>query len=129
MENPVRGQSATLRSVTDRVVIDHLSLEELYELNDQVVERIKFLEHAQAHLSMMAFNIGARISFETPEGRQFGRLIKRNRKTVNVDTEDGRRWRLSPHLLTAVKEVNESPAQAKPPLRNNKKRRKKKKRR
>ena len=75
MENPVRGQSATFRSVTGRVVIEHLSLEELYELNDQVVERIKFLEHAQAHLSMMAFNIGARVSFETPEGRQFGRLV------------------------------------------------------
>ena len=45
-----------------------------------------------------------------------------NRK-VNVDTEDDRRWQLSPHLLTAVKVVNESPAQAKPPLRNNEKRR------
>lgn len=110
--------------------IDGLSLEELFELNDRVVERIKFLEHAQAHLSMMAFNIGARVSFETPEGRQFGRLVKRNRKTVNVDTEDGRRWRLSPHLLTAVKEVNEPRPPVKPPARtNNKKRRKKKKRR
>ena len=109
--------------------IDHLGLEELCILNDRIVERIKFLEHARAHMSMMAFNIGARVSFETSEGRQFGRLVKRNRKTVNVDTEDGRRWRLSPHLLTAVKEINESPAQAKPPLRNNKKRRRKKKRR
>jgi hypothetical protein len=92
--------------------IDHLSIEELFVLNDRIVERIKFLEHAQAHLSMMAFNIGAQVSFETSEGRQFGRLVKRNRKTVNVDTGDGRQWRISPHLLTAVKEVNEPPAAA-----------------
>ena len=89
--------------------IDHFSIEELCRLNDRIVERIKFLEHAHAHVSMMAFNIGAQVSFETSEGRQFGRLIKRNRKTVNVDTEDGRHWRISPHLLRAVEEVNASP--------------------
>ncbi len=111
-------------------MIDHLSLEELYALNDQVVERIKFLEHARAHLSMMAFNIGARVSFETPEGRQFGRLVKRNRKTVNVDSEDGRRWRISPHLLAAVKEINNPPAPVKRTgTAQNKKRRRKRKRR
>ena len=109
--------------------INQLSIAELCDLNEQVVARIKFLEHAQAHLSMMAFNIGAQVSFETVEGRKFGRLVKRNRKTVNVDTEDGRRWRISPHLLTAVKEINESPSPARQPSRNNKKRRKKKKRR
>ncbi|MBT8430600.1 MAG: hypothetical protein KJN79_11865 [Gammaproteobacteria bacterium] len=85
--------------------IDHLDIEELCILNERIVERIKFLEHARAHRSMMAFNIGARVSFETSEGRQFGRLVKRNRKTVNVDTEDGRRWRIPPHLLSEVKEV------------------------
>jgi len=62
--------------------IDQFSIEELYGLNERIVERIKFLEHAQAHVSMMAFNIGARVSFETSEGRQFGRLIKRNRNDV-----------------------------------------------
>ena len=85
--------------------ITHLDIESLYALNDRVIERIKFLEHAQAHVNMMAFNIGARVSFETAEGRQFGRLVKYNRKTVNVDTEDGRRWRIAPHLLSEVKEV------------------------
>jgi hypothetical protein len=85
--------------------IDHLDLESLYALNDRIIERIKFLEHARAHLSMIAFNIGAHVSFETAMGRQFGRLVKYNQKTVNVDTEDGRRWRISPHLLSQVKEV------------------------
>ncbi len=111
--------------------LDQFSIDELYQLNERIVERIKFLEQAQAHLSMMAFNLGARVSFETPEGRQFGRLVKRNRKTVNVDTEDGRRWRLSPHLLTEVKDVEEPPPLPvkKTPLKQNKQKRKKKRRR
>jgi hypothetical protein len=62
--------------------INHLNIEALVALNDRVIERIKFLEHARAHMSMMAFNIGASVSFETAEGRQFGRLVKYNRKTV-----------------------------------------------
>ena len=108
--------------------IDHLDLEGLYALNDRVVERIKFLQHARAHMSMMAFNSGTRVSFESAEGRQFGRLVKYNRKTVNVDTEDGRRWRIAPHLLSEVKEV---PAQMPATTSKNqqkRKRRKKKKR-
>ena len=109
--------------------IDQLSIEELYTLNERIVERIKFLEHAQAHVNMMAFYIGERVSFESAEGRQFGRLVKRNRKTVNVDTDDGRHWRIPPHLLTAVKELNDPPPDKTTRLVQNKRRRKKKKRR
>ncbi len=108
--------------------IDHLDIESLYALNDRVIERIKFLEHARAHMSMMAFNIGARVSFETAEGRQFGRLIKYNRKTVNVDTEDGRRWRIAPHLLSEVKEVPPAVKYSNQKNQQKRKRRKKKRR-
>jgi len=108
------------------VDIDHLDLESLYTLNERVIERIKFLEHARAHLSMMAFNLGARVSFETAEGRQFGRLVKYNRKTVNIDTEDGRRWRISPHLLSEVKDVAQVKTPSQRPTQKKKKRRKKK---
>ena len=110
--------------------IEQLSIEELYALNDHIVERIKFLEHAAAHMSMMQFNLGARVSFETAQGRQFGRLVKRNRKTVNVETEDGRTWRIPPHLLSEVKTVNEPAAKIRNTnLPTSKKRRKNKKRR
>jgi hypothetical protein len=105
--------------------IDHLDLESLCALNDRVIERIKFLEHARAHLSMIAFNIGAHVSFETATGRQFGRLVKNNQKTVNVDTEEGRRWRISPHLLSQVKEVLPVKPPAQRLTQNQKKKRKK----
>jgi hypothetical protein len=108
--------------------INHFNIEELVALNDRVIERIKFLEHARAHMSMMAFNIGASVSFETAEGRQFGRLVKYNRKTVNVDTEDGRRWRIAPHLLSEVKEALSVAKSSNQKNQQKRKRRKRKKR-
>ena len=88
------------------VDIDGLSLEELMQLNHRVVERIKMLQAMQAHVDMMAFNLGAKVSFDTDEGRIVGTLVKYNRKTVNVLTDDGRHYRVTPGLLSAVKDVD-----------------------
>jgi hypothetical protein len=85
--------------------IDGLSFEELLELNQRVVARLKMLESMQAHVEMMAFNIGARVSFEAQNGRLLGTLVKYNRKTVTVVTDNGQRWNISPHLLSLVKDA------------------------
>ena len=45
--------------------INHLNLDELIDLNDRVVERIKQLEDEQALRAMMAFNVGSRVSFDS----------------------------------------------------------------
>jgi hypothetical protein len=90
--------------------IDGLSMEELIQLNHRVIERIKMLRAMQAHVDMMAFDLGARVSFDSQEGRQLATLVKYNRKTVTVLTDDGRQWRVSPSLLAAVKDVDQSPA-------------------
>ena len=88
------------------VDIDGLSIEELVQLNHRVIERIKMLQAMQAHVDMMAFNLGARVSFESAEyGRQLATLVKFNRKTVTVMTDRGQRWNISPHLLSPVKEA------------------------
>jgi hypothetical protein len=87
------------------VDIDQLTIDELVALSHRIVERIKFLEHAQAHLDMMAFNLGARVSFDSQYGRQLGTLVKFNRKTVTVLGDDGRQWRISPQLLSKVKDA------------------------
>ena len=102
--------------------IDHLSIDELLALNHRIVERLKFLENMQAHVDMMAINLGSRVSFETEAGRQLGRLVKYNRKTVTVITDDGHRWRFSPHLLSEVKDVTPNTKTS------NKRKRKKRKR-
>lgn len=87
--------------------IDHLSLDQLYELNDRVVERINQLEGEQAVRAMMAFNLGSRVSFDSQYGRQVGTVVKFNRKTVVVLTEE-RKWRISPHLLSLENDTNDT---------------------
>ena len=83
--------------------IDGLSFEELLALNRRVVARLKILEAMQAHIEMMQFNPGQRISFEHGGGRLLGTLVKYNRKTVTVVTDNGQRWNVPPHLLSPVK--------------------------
>ena len=88
------------------VDIDKMTRDELVTLNHRIVERLKFLDSLQAHKDMMAFNIGARVSFDSSQGeRLLGTLLKFNRKTVTVVTDNGQRWNISPHLLSAVKDA------------------------
>jgi len=91
--------------------IDGLSFEELLELNQRVVARLKMLESMQAHIEMMCFNLGQRVSFEHQGGRIQATLVKYNRKTVTVVTDHGQRWNISPHLLSAVKDAGTAESQ------------------
>jgi len=87
-----------------KIDIDRLTEKELIDLNHRVVERLKFLEQMYQHREMLEFGIGDKVSFH-PSGRvrQIATIIKYNRKTVTVITEDGARWNVSPHLLTKIK--------------------------
>ncbi len=86
--------------------IDNLSMEELEDLNDRIIERLKFLDSVKAQQAMMAFNLGTQVTFESSKrGRQFGTIIKFNRKTVVVLTEDRKQWRVPPYILTPIKDA------------------------
>ena len=89
-----------------KIDIDSLSEDQLIELNYRIVERLKFLESMHAHSEMMQFTVGQKVSFQ-PSGkdRQIGILIKYNKKTVTVITESGQKWNVSPHLLSAIKDI------------------------
>ena len=63
------------------------------------------LESMQTHIEMMRFNPGQRVSFEHGGGRLMSTLVKYNRKTVTVVTDNGQRWNISPHLLSPVKDA------------------------
>jgi hypothetical protein len=44
----------------------------------------------------MAFNIGSRVSFDSGQGgRLLGTLLKFNRKTVTVVTDNGQKWKIT----------------------------------
>ena len=100
----IDGSSISVRSgVIMRIDIDGLSEAELIDLNNRVVERLKFLRHMRAHSQMLEFSIGDRVSFQ-PEGRplQIGMLTRYNKKTVTVITESGEHWNVAPGLLRRV---------------------------
>lgn len=80
--------------------IDRLTEAELTDLNNRIVERLRFLHQLRAHGQMLEFKIGDRVSFQ-PEGRPVvvGMLTRYNRKTVTVITDSGARWNVAPALL------------------------------
>jgi hypothetical protein len=84
--------------------IDQLTEADLIALHHRIVERLRFLEQMRAHGTMLAFSIGERVTF-TPEGRPpvTGRLVKYNKKTVTVITDEGQRWNVSPSFLRKAK--------------------------
>ena len=86
-----------------KIDIDNLSEKELIDLNHRIVERLKFLESMRAHAEMMEFSVGEKVGFH-PSGREkvVGVLVKYNKKTVTVLTEEGQKWNVSPHLLTKI---------------------------
>ncbi len=85
--------------------IDKLTEKELIDLNHRIVERLKFLESMRAHAEMLEFSVGEKVLFSPPGRREVtGVLVKYNKKTVTVLTEDGQKWNVSPHLLEKAKE-------------------------
>ena len=83
-----------------RIDIDGLTEAELIDLNNRIVERLRFLHQMRVHAQMLEFRIGDRVSFQ-PEGRPvvMGMLTRYNRKSVTVITDSGQRWNVAPTLL------------------------------
>ncbi len=89
-----------------KIDIDSMSYDELIELNQRIIERLKFLDSVHTHKEMMQFRPGDQVCFEPPgREKQFGTLVKYNKKTVTIITESGQKWNVSPHLLNKVKSV------------------------
>ena len=86
-----------------KIDIDSLSEEELIELNHHIVVRLRLLRDMRAHVGMLEFRIGDRVTFQ-PSGRGplEGVLSRYNRKTVTVITDDGAQWNVSPGFLSKV---------------------------
>ena len=83
--------------------IDCLSEAELIDLNHRVVARLRALRDMRAHVGMLEFRIGDRVTFQPPgRERLSGVLTRYNRKSVTVITDEGAQWNVAPSLLTKV---------------------------
>lgn len=86
--------------------LDKLSEAELTALNRRVVERLRLLRQVRAQASMSRFNIGDRVSFQADTRMIVGTLIRHNKKSVTVQTDDGGQWRVSPGFLRPVMDID-----------------------
>ena len=100
--------SNTCSGYSMKIDIDKLTEEELVDLNNRIVERLRFLAQTRAHSRMMAFKIGDRVRFQ-PDDRNpvTGTLVRYNKKTVTVITDDGHRWNIAPNFLKKVEQDDE----------------------
>ena len=93
------------RGKTERIeeFIKDLSEEELVYLNRLIVERLKLISQAKSTFEMAKFNIGELVQFEDNDrNTRSGRVIKLNKKTISILTDDRQRWNVAPIFLRGV---------------------------
>lgn len=83
-----------------KIDIDKLTEDELIDLNNRIVARLKFIHQFRAHSQMLEFSIGDRVCFQ-PDGHLMftGMLTRYNKKTVTVITDSGQQWNVAPSFL------------------------------
>jgi hypothetical protein len=86
-----------------KIDIDRLNEAELVDLNNRIVERLRFFQQRRFHVQMMEFKVGERVQFQ-PDGHPpvTGVLTRYNRKTVTVIAETGQHWNVAPQFLQRV---------------------------
>jgi hypothetical protein len=90
-----------------KIDIDRLTEDELIDLNNRIVARLRFLNQMRAHSQMLDFRIGDRVTFQ-PEGRpaMFGVITRYNKKTLTVITDSGQHWNVAPGLLRKIESAD-----------------------
>lgn len=99
------------------VTIDfnQFSTEELIQLNKDIVNHVKLRRERESQSQMNRFDLGDTVSFETQEGKIVtGEIIRFNKKSVTIVTDDKDQWRVHPKYITKV--LNARPSQLKKDL-------------
>jgi hypothetical protein len=88
--------------------IKRLNQEDLLFLNRLIIERLKLISQARSTSLMVSFTRGDRVGFQAPDGRTLeGVVLRLNKKTVSIITDDGRQWNVSPGLLRLIQSVGD----------------------
>jgi hypothetical protein len=92
--------------------IKRLGEEDLLFLNQLIVERLKLISQARSTSLMANFTVGDRVGFQAPDGRRLeGIVLRLNKKTVSVATDDGHQWNVAPGLLRLLKSAGKNQRQ------------------
>ena len=95
---------STKQTVLDRELfaqaLRHLGEEDLLYLNRMVVERLNLLAQAKSTVQLAQFTEGDRVHFTTGDGiTKYALVVRLNKKTASLLTDDGQNWKVSPQLL------------------------------
>ncbi len=85
-----------------RKMIEHLSGDQLHELNHLVIERLRLLHRANDLMAMKDFQMLDRVWFDYNGQRKEGVIMRLNQKTISVQLDTGEQWKVSPHLLHKI---------------------------
>jgi hypothetical protein len=82
--------------------IRKLNEDDLHFLNRLIVERLKLISQARSTVMLAHFSVGDRVSFPTTAGGfKSGIIVRLNKKTASITTDDGQRWNVHPGYLRA----------------------------
>ena len=92
--------------------LDDLHYEELITLNREIVVRNKELRAMKAQAELQQFRVGNQVQFMGNEGELIvGTIIRINKKTVSLVTEEGARWKVSPSFLRKLNHASPMPSE------------------
>jgi hypothetical protein len=96
-----RGHRGSGYIQTDmKINIDNLTESELIHLNEKIIQRLRMIRQMRAHVQMLDFQLGERVWFQTErEEIVRGVLVRYNKKSVTVITDEGNRWTVAPGFL------------------------------
>jgi hypothetical protein len=93
--------------------ISHLTLDELHDLNKQICERIDYIRTQQDKRVLAVLRPGMTVQFTNDNQTVTGVLLKKNRKTVIVATENGKKHYTVPAgLVKPIHAMNPKTSQA-----------------
>lgn len=93
----------SLKIIDRTSAIERLGEEDLRFLNRMIVERLKLIAQARRTILMANFAKGDRVGFQAPDGRAIeGIVIRINKKTVSIVTDDDHQWNVGPGLLHLI---------------------------
>ena len=82
--------------------IRKLNEEDLRFVNRLIVERLKLISQARSTVMLAHFSVGNRVIFPTAAGDwKAGTIVRLNKKTASIATDDGQRWNVHPGYLRA----------------------------
>lgn len=83
--------------------LSHMGEEDLLFLNSVVVERLKLLAQAKSTVQLAQFAVNDRVEFTGPnETLKRALVLRLNKKTATLRTDDGQLWKVSPGLLRKI---------------------------